>query len=33
MVVRWLDPGKSDLVLGVVIGLVIAIAWHVIVGG
>ena len=33
MIVRWFDPERRDLVLGVVIGLVIAMAWHVVVGG
>ena len=33
MEVRWFDPRSSDVILGVVIGLVIAMAWHVVVGG
>ena len=32
-VVRVLDPGESNFVLGIVIGLALAIVWHVVVGG
>ncbi len=32
MLFRWFDPRTTDLTLGVVIGLAVAIVWHVIIG-
>ena len=30
---RWFDPRQTDVVFGMVIGLFVAIVWHVVRGG